>query len=50
MSKSRNTSPDRDYGRHVTELRRRARRPDLKDRRGRDNERRAAIERSTRNA
>ena len=42
MSRSKNT----DYGRHVTELRRRARRPDVKSRKGRKGERQAAIRKS----
>jgi hypothetical protein len=35
-----------DYGRHVAELRRRARRHDIKARDGRQNERREAIQRN----
>lgn len=46
MSRTKNT----DQGRHLTELRRRARRPDPKSRKGRANARRAAIQQSHRDA
>lgn len=48
MARTRNTDhgTDADYGTHVTMLRARARRPDPKNRKGRDNTRRAAVHRS----
>lgn len=46
MAKSRNTESD--YGVHVHMLRQRARRPEPKSRKGRENDRRASIERSRR--
>jgi hypothetical protein len=39
-----------DYGRHVTELRRRARRPDAKARHGRHNKLQSAIKQSEKDA
>jgi hypothetical protein len=41
-----NETPASDYGRHVTALRARARRHEPKSRKGRANDRRAAIEQS----
>lgn len=49
MSRTIRNEPT-DYGRHLTELRRRARRPDVKGKKARNNQNRKAIRESMRHA